>query len=111
MLSLETPHNPVGKGILQTSSQYTMVGGKKLGTDCHMVLVHEVLKSDALLVHEHEDMKRMSDALKCSIAWPTLLVISSIHYSMLFYCYIICNEEKLFSLQIRDNAISKAPPH
>ena len=87
LISLERPRTPVGKAILEHSSPSTIVGGIALGTQCCKVFLREVLQRDAPLFHKYGGMKKMSDALYCSIPWPSVLVISSIHhfnYSRLF---------------------------
>jgi hypothetical protein len=76
LLSIVWPHTPVGKGILQSSSPSTIVGGMTIGTECCKVFLSEVLKRDAPLFWQNREMKKMFDALKCSIAWPDSLVIS-----------------------------------
>ncbi|XP_062198521.1 uncharacterized protein LOC133901242 isoform X2 [Phragmites australis] len=70
LLSIVRPHTPVAKAILQTSSQSAIVGGTRLGTQCCMVFVSDVLQGDAPLLRPYGNMKKMFDALKCSIAWP-----------------------------------------
>lgn len=74
--SIVWPHTPVGKAILQSSSPSTIVGGVRIGTECCKVFLSEVLKRDAPLFRQNGEMKKMFDALKCSIAWPNTLVIS-----------------------------------
>lgn len=78
MFSVKNPHVAVGKATLENSSQSTIVDGKKLGTQWCKVFLTEVLQKDARLIHPNGETK-LSDALKCSIAWPSYLVISLIH--------------------------------
>ncbi|XP_034602389.1 uncharacterized protein [Setaria viridis] len=85
LLSVVRPHIPVGKAILENSSQSTIVGGMTLGTQWCKVFLSEVLQRDAALIHPNGEMMKLSDALKRSIAWPSSL--------------------------IKDSAIKKAAPH
>ncbi|CAL5036204.1 unnamed protein product [Urochloa decumbens] len=81
LLSVLRPHIPVGKAILQNSSRSTIVDGVKLGTQFCKVFLSEVLQRDAELFNQYGEKLKMSDALKCFIAWPRVLVISLTHCS------------------------------
>ncbi|XP_062198586.1 uncharacterized protein LOC133901293 isoform X2 [Phragmites australis] len=70
LLSIVRPYGPVAKAIIQTSSQSTIVGGIRLGTQCCKVFVTNVLQTEAPLLRQYGNMTKMSHALKCSIAWP-----------------------------------------
>lgn len=71
LLSIVWPHDPVAKATLQTSSRSAIVGGMPLGSECCQVFVNDVLKREAPLLRPFGNMKKMVDALKCSIAWPS----------------------------------------
>ncbi|CAL5034210.1 unnamed protein product [Urochloa decumbens] len=74
LLSVLRPHIPVGKAILQNSSRSTIVDGVKLGTQFCKVFLSEVLQRDAELFNQYGEKLKMSDALKCFIAWPRVLI-------------------------------------